>query len=626
MDRKQMKERAKSIMKKHYWIFLLLCLMAGVIGVDYSDALDFTKIPSQMEKLRDGGDAEKSEELVDNGTNTVGMSLDSVYEALLNKGAEKAKSDSKELVEKAEKSDDKDYSFVQVGRRRGVMALIVNKVTSGSVYLTIYAGIQSLVGSENIATAIFILLSMIVVAAVWLLVTNYFKVILKRIYMEGRTYEELPFSRMLFLVRVRKVIKIVVTLTLETIFYGLWCLTIVGGVIKHYSYYLVPYIVAENPGISSRKAITLSRNMMKGHKWECFKLELSFLGWSVLSAVTFGLSGLFFSNPYMEATFCEYFAYLRKLAKENNAPDIELLNDTYLYEKAPADMVASVYRDIPAKQEFSKGRVPSRGKIAQFLCDTFGVILRYDSIEKEYQKTALMEIKYNVYQSILGGLSYPGRLYPVPESERKKKHAQSFLYLRHYSVTSLILMFFSLSLIGWLWEVSLHLISDGTFVNRGVLHGPWLPIYGTGGILILLALTKLRKKPWLEFLGGVLLAGVVEYFTAWNLEMTHDGQKWWDYSGYFLNLHGRICAEGLLVFGLGGLAIVYFVAPLLDNAFRKLSAKIVIPLCAVLLIVFAGDQMYSSKNPNTGDGITNYESGASSDTAEINSLKQGAPV
>ena len=42
-------------------------------------------------------------------------------------------------------------------------------------------------------------------------------------------------------------------------------------------------------------------------------------------------------------------------------------------------------------------------------------------------------------------------------------------------------------------------------------------------------------------------------------------KKWWDYTGYFLNLHGRICAEGLLVFGVGGMAFVYVIAPLIDN-------------------------------------------------------------
>ena len=73
------------------------------------------------------------------------------------------------------------------------------------------------------------------------------------------------------------------------VYYSLWCLTLVGIVVKHYSYFLVPYIVAENPDMTAREAITLSRKMMKGHKWQCFVFELSFLGWEVLGALTLGI-------------------------------------------------------------------------------------------------------------------------------------------------------------------------------------------------------------------------------------------------------------------------------------------------------------------------------------------------
>ena len=167
-------------------------------------------------------------------------------------------------------------------------------------------------------------------------------------------------------------------------------------------------------------------------------------------------------------------------------------------------------------------------------------------------------------------------------------------------------MFFTLSFVGWVWEVSLHLITDGTFVNRGVLHGPWLPIYGCGGVMILLLLNAFRKKPMLEFLLAIVLCGCVEYFTSLYLEIVHDGTRWWDYTGYFLNLHGRICAEGLLVFGVGGMAIVYVLAPFLDELFRKIPMKIMIIAAVILTGIFAADQVYSAEHPNEGKGITDY--------------------
>lgn len=147
------------------------------------------------------------------------------------------------------------------------------------------------------------------------------------------------------------------------------------------------------------------------------------------------------------------------------------------------------------------------------------------------------------------------------------------------------------------------MISDGSFVNRGFLHGPWLPIYGSGSVLILTLLNKLRKKPLLEFLAIILLCGCIEYYVSWFLEQLYDGMRWWDYSDYFLNLNGRICIEGLLAFGLGGMVIVYVYAPLLDCLFRRIPKKILVPACMVLILIFCADLIYSGRSPNLGNGI-----------------------
>lgn len=173
-----------------------------------------------------------------------------------------------------------------------------------------------------------------------------------------------------------------------------------------------------------------------------------------------------------------------------------------------------------------------------------------------------------------------------------------------YSFFSLVMLFFSMSVAGWLWEVAFHLITDGSFVNRGFLHGPWLPIYGSGSILILTLLHKLRKKPFLEFLSIILLCGCIEYFISWFLEQVYDGMKWWDYSEYAFNLDGRICAEGLLAFGIGGMAIVYLGAPFLNELFRRLPKKILVSASLVLFLLFCIDLICSCKNPNIGNGIT----------------------
>ena len=189
-------------------------------------------------------------------------------------------------------------------------------------------------------------------------------------------------------------------------------------------------------------------------------------------------------------------------------------------------------------------------------------------------------------QDILDGRCYPGRLAPAP-IRTKVERISGPDATRSYTVLNLVMMFFIFCFVGWIWEVTLAFITEGMFVNRGTLHGPWLPIYGTGGIAILVLLKKLRSRPALEFVAAMALCGAIEYFSSWYLEVTHDGQRWWDYTGYFLNLNGRICAEGLLTFGLGGLAIVYLLAPALDDLLRRANVRVLTVVAAVLLAPIA---------------------------------------
>lgn len=179
-------------------------------------------------------------------------------------------------------------------------------------------------------------------------------------------------------------------------------------------------------------------------------------------------------------------------------------------------------------------------------------------------------------------------------------------YNRDYSVYSLILLFFTFSFMGWVWEVLLHVYEDGMFVNRGVMHGPWLPIYGCGGVLVIVLLRKFADRTALTFALTVIVCGILEYATATFLwETKHE--MWWEYTGYFLNLKGRICAEGLLLFGIGGMAFIYIIGPFFDNIFRKIPPNKMVAICCILAVFFGADVIYSSIKPNTGAGITDYK-------------------
>jgi uncharacterized membrane protein len=102
---------------------------------------------------------------------------------------------------------------------------------------------------------------------------------------------------------------------LSKLFIFLWSLLfIIPGVIKFFSYKMVPYIIAENPDIDAIAAITLSREMMNGHKFRLFKLYLSFIGWVLLSILTLGI-GLILLLPYVKLSVANFYRELKPLKK-----------------------------------------------------------------------------------------------------------------------------------------------------------------------------------------------------------------------------------------------------------------------------------------------------------------------
>ena len=102
-----------------------------------------------------------------------------------------------------------------------------------------------------------------------------------------------------------------VTLLLVGIFTWLWSLLlIVPGIIKGLSYSQAIYILVDNPDISAGDAVKESMRIMDGHKMEYFVLQLSFIPWALLIAVTFGIAALYV-GPYMQTTYANYYRYVR---------------------------------------------------------------------------------------------------------------------------------------------------------------------------------------------------------------------------------------------------------------------------------------------------------------------------
>lgn len=599
-----MKRLGRLSLKKHYVIFVAACLITAFLTSEFRSSLNF----STAQIYEDNYDVVESDQNTD-GTYTVKTKVSSIsWEDALRVIAEDdtqaGREMSREIRENAiERSKDGNPMF---GRTRGVLSNVVNQISSGSIIVTAVTAFESITGSENAGIFILIALGALGMFFFWFLIQNTFPVVIRRVFLEGMIYDRVTPQRFVFLLRIKKWLKASWIMFVRYIFYSLWSLTIAGIVIKRYSYYLVPYIAAENPDMTAREAITLSRKMMQGHKWQCFVFEMSFLGWDLLGVLTMGIFSILYTNPYKVASFTRYYAELRTEAIEKGIPGAELLYDRYLYEKAESYVIAAKYADVIEVMEQPEEPVEKLDGWRGFLARNFGILLFRREQEREYEKRQAEFVRVHSLIDDVQREAYPVRLYPIPEEERRKL-VQSLNYMRHYSVWSLITIFLGMSVFGWMWEVGMHLVSYGEFVNRGALHGPWLPIYGTGSVLMLTVLNRFRRNPALEFCTTVVLCGFLEYMTSLVMEIATGGTKWWDYSGYFLNLHGRICAEGLLVFGIGGLAIVYAIAPMIDDLVNRISEKRVMTACTVLMIIFFADVVYSQIHPNVGKGVTDIE-------------------
>ena len=110
-------------------------------------------------------------------------------------------------------------------------------------------------------------------------------------------------------------VNIVLIMFLRDLFTALWSLLlVVPGIVKHYEYLMVPYIIAENPAMDYKEAFQISKQMMDGEKMEAFIMDLSFLGWYLLSAVTCGLLAILYVNPYVQASFAEMYTFNKQKA------------------------------------------------------------------------------------------------------------------------------------------------------------------------------------------------------------------------------------------------------------------------------------------------------------------------
>lgn len=148
----------------------------------------------------------------------------------------------------------------------------------------------------------------------------------------------------------------------------------------------------------------------------------------------------------------------------------------------------------------------------------------------------------------------------------------------------------------------MNIVCCGCFVNRGMLYGPWIPIYGFGALMLLFIAANV-DAPWQIFVISAATCGILEYATSYIMENIWH-MRWWNYTGVF-SVNGRINLLVILLFGCLGLFFYFVVVPTLPwikSIMVQPTRGIVLLLVGILLVDF----IYSQINPNVASISTHH--------------------
>ncbi len=164
--------------------------------------------------------------------------------------------------------------------------------------------------------------------------------------------------------------------------------------------------------------------------------------------------------------------------------------------------------------------------------------------------------------------------------------------MRLYFASQWILFFFLYSFLGWVWESCYVSVKERRPVNRGFMHGPFLPLYGSGAVLVLLCTMGAGNSVVLVFLFGMAGATALEFVTGIVMESIFH-VKYWDYSNQKLNLKGYICPAASLCWGCFSVLMVYVVHPPVERAVSVIPEGAAAGTAAVLTAAAAVDFAFS---------------------------------
>lgn len=161
-----------------------------------------------------------------------------------------------------------------------------------------------------------------------------------------------------------------------------------------------------------------------------------------------------------------------------------------------------------------------------------------------------------------------------------------------YTFSTWLFFFYFYCFLGWIRETCYVSVLKAKWVNRGFMRGPFLPIYGSGAIVVLIFTLPFRTNPGLVFVVGMASATILEYFTGAAMEqMFH--VRYWDYSNQRLNLNGHICVTSSLAWGMFSVILTLYGHTPVERLVSCMSINVLEVIVFVLTVYISIDMAES---------------------------------
>ena len=294
--RKELKIKAKQVVKKNYWTAIIVCFIIALFTGEFTTS---TVGIWQMDDSIDPNYVMKQEDLV-------------VNNEVAQEKIDEVKEEEEELNEKKSSLSDIQLKLLEIVEAN------VNNITKSLKYvLRIWDAIE-LFGLKETGLGIGLILLALIAIAYIIILAEPLRVAGRKYFIEARKEDNTKMGVMKEVFKKGSWKNVAIIMFLKDLYNLLWYLTIIGGFIKRYEYRMIPYILADNPKIERKEAFRRSKEMMRHNKWKTFILDLSFILWYSLSLITFGILNILYVNPYMAATVTELYVTLKnKKTKES---------------------------------------------------------------------------------------------------------------------------------------------------------------------------------------------------------------------------------------------------------------------------------------------------------------------